>query len=157
MIEVYDSKDITLEICQEIRKLAKESNACKASYVPFVRAIRKKDLEECVAIINGEISWVLENEILPYKFVRNGRAVCYYESGQKYCECNYVNDERQGKYVSWYVNGQKYEECNFVNHVRHGKYESFYEHGKLNYEIIYENDIIQRGSKYYYPSFLLKI
>ena len=54
MIEVYDSKDITLEICQDIKKLAKMLGACEASYVPFIKALRKKDLEECVAIINGK-------------------------------------------------------------------------------------------------------
>ena len=57
MIEIFDSKDLTLEICQEIKKLAKEAGACKAAYVPFVRALRNKDLKECVVIINGEIRW----------------------------------------------------------------------------------------------------
>ena len=130
MIEIYDSKDITLEICQEIKKLAKEAKACKASYVPFIKALRKKDLEECVAIINGEIHWLSVKEILPYKFVRNGRFVKYYGNGQKYIECNYVNDERQGKYVSWYVNGQKYEECNYVNGKHEGDYESWHLNGQ---------------------------
>ena len=58
MIEVFNSKDLTLEICREIKKLAKEAKACKDSYVSFIRALRKKDLEECVAIINGEIDWL---------------------------------------------------------------------------------------------------
>ena len=106
MIEIYDSKDITLEICQEIKKLAKEAKACKASYVPFIKALRKKDLEECVAIINGEIHWLKTVYILPNQFIRNGRSCSYFGNGQKSIECNYVDGVRHGKYETWYNNGQ---------------------------------------------------
>ena len=117
MIEVYDSKDITLEICQEIKKLAKEANACKASYVPFVRALRKKDLEECVSIINGEIHWLKLVYILPPKFNRNYRSVKYYDNGQKYVECTYLNGKVHGKYEVFHEDGQKWYEDNYVNGV----------------------------------------
>ena len=143
MIEVYDSKDITLEICQEIRKLAKEANACKDSYVPFVRAIRKKDLEECVAIVNGEISWLEIQDILPDNFVLNGRAVRYYKNGQKLEECTYVNGEYHGKYEQWYDNGQKWFECNYVNGKLHGKYKEWHENGQKEFECIYVNGVSQ--------------
>ena len=117
MIEVFDSKDITLEICQEIKKLAKEAKACKASkasYVPFIKALRKKDLEECVAIINGEYFWLIyDRDILPEVFVLNGRSVKYYENGQKRFECFCLNGKIHGEFVRWYENGQKWYECNY--------------------------------------------
>ena len=91
MIEIYGSKDITLEMCQEIRKLAKEAKACKASYVPFIKALRKKDLEECVAIINGEFDWLQIQDILPIELILNGRFIRYYENGQKSIECTYLD------------------------------------------------------------------
>ena len=155
MIDIHNSKDITLEICQEIKKLAREAKACKVSYVPFLKAIRKKDLEECVAIINGEHGWLYEEEILPYDFIRNGRTVNYHENGQKYFEFNFTNNLRDGKYECLYdngqkqitglyidgkreglwtyynFNGQKCEEINYVNSVRHGKYDLWDENGKM--------------------------
>ena len=123
MIEIYDSKDLTLEICKEIKEAAKKSEACKASYVPFVKALRKNDLEECVAIINGEIGWLQTTKILPLSFVLNGRAVRYYPNGQKSTVCAYVDGKLHGKYEFWYRNGQKCVECTYVNGKFHGKYE----------------------------------
>ena len=108
MIEVYRSKDLTLEICQESRKLAKEAKACKDSYVPFIKALRKKDLEECVAIINGEYFWLIyDRDILPEVFVLNGRAIKYYSNGQKREERTYLYGKLHGKYEAWYENGNK--------------------------------------------------
>ena len=126
MIKVHDSKDITLEICQEIRKLAKVEFPCKGSYVPFVKALRKKDLEECVAIINGEIQWLNYYEILPKKFILNGRTVKYYSFGQKLFEGTYEDNKLHGKYEQWNTNGGKNLECTYVNGELQGNYETWF-------------------------------
>ena len=139
MIEVFDSKDLTLEICKEIKKAAKKSEACKASYVPFVRALRKKDLEECVAIINGEFRWLQEENILPIDFVCNGRAVKYYLIGSKRREYHFLNGKLHGKYTSWYINNQKFVEFTYVDGKFHGKYEEFFANGRKSNELTYEN------------------
>ena len=102
MIEVYNSKYLTLEVCKEIKEAAKKAKACRKSYVPFVRALRKKDLEECVAIINGEIRWSQTAKILPYNFILNGRSVKYYSNGKKLFECNYVDGKIYGELQVWY-------------------------------------------------------
>ena len=142
MIKVFDSKDITLEICQEIRKLAKEAKACKASYVPFVRALRKKDLEECVAIINGEYYWLSENNILPFSFKRNRLSVKYFENDQKFEECTYENGLLHGKYEQWHENGQKCVECTYVDGKFHGKYNRWYDNGQKDVECNYVNGML---------------
>ena len=152
MVEVYNSKDLTLEICKEIKKLAKEAKACKDSYVPFIRALRKKDLEECVAIINGELSWLQVTDIVPYNFIRNGRYIRYYSNGQKWVECIYVNGNAHGKYEVWYENGQKRIECNYVNDKLHGKYEEWYENGQKWVECTYVNGISHLKYELWYPN-----
>ena len=76
--------------------------ACEASYVPFIKALRKKDLEECVAIINGEIGWLVGNSVLPAKFVLNGRMVIYNNYGQARIKSNYLNGVFHGEYEGYY-------------------------------------------------------
>ena len=110
--------------------MAKKAKACKTSYVPFVKALRKKDLEECVAIINGEISWLNLEHILPNQFIRNGRACSYHGNGQKWVDCNYVDDKLQGKYESFRENGQKRVKCTYLNGKFHGKYEKWNSKGR---------------------------
>ena len=139
MIKIHNSNDLTLEICKEIKKLAKEAKACKDSYVPFVKAHKKKDLEECVAIINGEYDWLLENEILPYDFVRNGRAVKYYSNGQKELECTYVNGKLHGKFERWHENGQKCEKTTYERDYVEKTFKSWYENGQKCSKYNYEN------------------
>ena len=140
MIEVYDSKDITLEICQEIKKLAKEAKACKASYVPFVKALNGNNLKECVAIINGETEWLKEFGILPYKFVRNGHTVNYYDNGKIYEEFTFVNNKIVGEFSCYYDNGQKYIQSSFnENGFLHGDYKVWDRSGIVLQELIYDN------------------
>ncbi len=51
------------------------------------------------------------NDPKPY----SGKAVVFYDNGQKKEETDYVNGKDHGKYISWYDNGQKEDELDFVN------------------------------------------
>jgi antitoxin component YwqK of YwqJK toxin-antitoxin module len=49
-----------------------------------------------------------------------GKWTTYWENGQKYSECSYVNGQLQGKSTQWNSRGQKLMECDYKDGQRHG-------------------------------------
>ena len=66
--------------------------------------------------------------------------IVHYSNGQKSCEGNYKNGEKDGKWTFWYKNGQKRSEGTYkgVDEIGHplqqGKWTEWYENGQKEYE-----------------------
>ena len=65
----------------------------------------------------------------------------YYENGQKYEECNYINNKRNGLYQRYYMNLQKEEECNYIDDKLNGIYQRYHKNGQLEIKCHYINGI----------------
>ena len=57
-------------------------------------------------------------ELYGLKKIQNGLYQSWYENGQKYMECTYLNGERHGLFQCWHKNGNKWDECMYENGVR---------------------------------------
>ena len=55
----------------------------------------------------------------------------YYESGQLWEECNFINNKLNGICQEYYESGQLNTECNFINNKRNGLYQEYYDLGML--------------------------
>lgn len=55
---------------------------------------------------------------------KNGIYRSWYENGQIYVECMYVDDMINGLYKSWYEDGQIEEECNYSDGEKEGIYKN---------------------------------
>jgi antitoxin component YwqK of YwqJK toxin-antitoxin module len=77
---------------------------------------------------------------------RNGKYLRWYDNGQKWMEIEYQNDQRHGIYLEWFGNGQKYWEKEYKNGQLHGKYLVWSLNGKKCYDLEYQNnDIIKEN------------
>jgi len=63
----------------------------------------------------------------------------YYKSGQKFFECNYIDNQLNGLYHCYYSSGQLEVTCNYINDKLNGLYQEYYENGQLKIECNYIN------------------
>ena len=68
-----------------------------------------------------------------------GRAVSFYENGQKKQEWNYKDGELDGLQTTWYENGQKDTEWNFKDGEQDGLTTKWYENGQKKAELNWKN------------------
>ncbi len=67
----------------------------------------------------------------------SGKYIGYYENGQKKCEYNYTDRQKEGKEEGWYSDGQKEFEKNYKNGQEEGKQEWWYKNGQKESEYNY--------------------
>lgn len=72
---------------------------------------------------------------------KNGSYKTYYENGNKYLECNYIDGKKHGLLTVWYENGNKQMECNYIDSKKNGLLTVWYENGKKDYECNYVDDL----------------
>lgn len=84
--------------------------------------------------------------------VENGEYLQFYDDGELFEKCNYVNGLIHGLYESWYRNGQLYKRCNYVNGVIHGLCELWYENGQLEKKYKYINGSVNGIYESWYRS-----
>ena len=70
-----------------------------------------------------------------------GEYCVWYDNGQIYIKCNYVNGKMHGMNQIWYKTGQLSVQSNYINDKREGKYQSWYMNGQKWIETNYINDI----------------
>ena len=101
LVKSNSSDEITLEDCELINDYFKKR--CDGNYFTefLEKSLQIKDLEGCVAIINGSTEWLQVEGIISESFVRNGRGVVYYDDGSKMIECHFENDKLHGEYKHW--------------------------------------------------------
>ena len=84
--------------------------------------------------------------------LRNGKKFCWYESGNKQYEGDFIDGDIK-KSISWYENGNKSEEIEYNNsYMVNGKSISYYENGNKRYETEYINNIKNGKSIEYYEN-----
>ena len=69
----------------------------------------------------------------PYKSRKlkkqNGKAIYYFENGQKQSEVSYINDNRNGEYISWYETGEIKQKGTYEKDVRTGSWQGWHLNG----------------------------
>ena len=65
------------------------------------------------------------------KGIKEGEFKEYFEDGQIFEICNYVNGKMHGKYQSYYKNGQPYITCTYVDGILKGQYTSYHINGDI--------------------------
>jgi hypothetical protein len=73
--------------------------------------------------------------------VRHGKAVEWFENGQKKLQGTFSYGLRHGKAVEWFENGQKKLQGTFKDAVRHGKAVEWFENGQKKSAGAYEYDL----------------
>ena len=68
-----------------------------------------------------------------------GKAVSYYENGQKKEETNYKDGKLHRTGTQWYKDGQKKAEFNIIDGKLHGTY--WYKSGQKREEVNYKDDM----------------
>lgn len=70
----------------------------------------------------------------------NGIYKKWYDDGQIYEKCNYINGKIHGLYEKRYANEQLKKKGNYVNGILEGLYETWHENGQLKTKCNYIND-----------------
>ena len=78
-------------------------------------------------------------EIYGVTSIPNGFLQSWYENGQKYCECTFVDNKCDGLFTTWYDNGNKEEELTYVKGVKNGLHTKWYKNGNKKAEVVIEN------------------
>ena len=104
-------------------------------------APKKDATETAVDIVDGRklekrngVAY-LPNEETPF----TGRAVGFFENGQKRYEENYKNGKKHGFATKWYENGQKMSEENYKDGKEDGLSSFWYKNGQKNAEGNYKD------------------
>lgn len=84
-IQATKTSELSIHDLYKIRSLAKRHDACKAGYLPYVKALRQKNWKKARAITNGELDWLCHEGILPKSFEREGLGLRYWFN---YRECS---------------------------------------------------------------------
>ncbi|HWA97809.1 MAG TPA: toxin-antitoxin system YwqK family antitoxin [Pirellulales bacterium] len=64
-------------------------------------------------------------------YVKHGRAVAYYENGQKAGEMNFVHDKPHGNTLTWFESGKKKMKGQSTDGVATGVWTEWYENGQM--------------------------
>ncbi|SNW62517.1 MORN-repeat protein [Orpheovirus IHUMI-LCC2] len=76
----------------------------------------------------------------------------WYENGNKYQECYYVNGIKEGRQIKWYENGNKKENCTYKNGDLNEKYEFWHENGVKAINCYYNNGKLNGEYKSWYAN-----
>ncbi len=68
-----------------------------------------------------------------------GHYTNWWESGQIFVECDYIDGKQNGHYTNWWENGQKNIECDYIDDKINGHYTKWWENGQKNIESDYVN------------------
>jgi len=82
----------------------------------------------------------------------NGKAIKYYESGNKEFEINVIDGYAQGMMTGFYEDGEKKYELNFVDGKGQGKKNGFYKSGKKYYEVNFIDNLAQGNMTVFYEN-----
>jgi antitoxin component YwqK of YwqJK toxin-antitoxin module len=63
----------------------------------------------------------------------------WYDNGQPWAQCEYINGQRHGLYQSWHNNGKLWTQCEYINGKIHGLFQSWLKNGQLEYYDWWEN------------------
>ena len=103
---------------------------------------KKKSLEYKIGEVLEEPSYNMDHEIVCAEGIHyflsrritelyglscivNGIYEAWYDNGQKWIECSYVDGKICGLLQAWYENGQKWEEYSYVDGKMHGLYQQW--------------------------------
>ncbi len=64
------------------------------------------------------------------RIVKHGEFKRWFQNGQPWEHCFYVNGRYHGEYKSWYYSGQLRTRCFYVDGKLHGEYNIWYEVGR---------------------------
>jgi antitoxin component YwqK of YwqJK toxin-antitoxin module len=67
----------------------------------------------------------------------------YYESGQKYYECNDIDGKNNGLFQKYYESGRLLLKCNYINDKLNGLYQLYSKSGQLEKECHFELGILK--------------
>jgi hypothetical protein len=87
----------------------------------------------------GEPECIRERYYIDEAGKRQGLYQYWYDNGQLWERCEYVNGKQQGTYQRWHDNGQLWIQCEYVNGKIHGLYQYWHTNGKPEYECEYVN------------------
>ena len=76
-----------------------------------------------------------------------GRAVGYYENGQKKSDETYKNGKQVGKRTIWHENSQKRLECTYIDGEKEGKETIWYENGQKKLEQTFKDGKFVTGTR----------
>lgn len=62
----------------------------------------------------------------------NGPAIIYYDSGARYQEVSYINNQVNGMVKMYFENGAPRSTCNYTDDLPDGEYNEYYENGQLH-------------------------
>jgi antitoxin component YwqK of YwqJK toxin-antitoxin module len=87
---------------------------------------------------------------------KQGTYIRYYDSGEKYEEANYENDQLHGQRTIFYESGKKQIVENYERGEFKGLYQTFHENGQVQLEGKYSNNAMNGEWRGYYDSGQLK-
>ena len=109
---------------------------------PELEGVNDDELE-----YRGDILYLKDSDT-PY----TGKAINFWENGQKSGEINVKNGREDGLWVGWHKNGQKSSEGNFKNGKEDGPSTEWHENGQKMSEEIYKDGKLVEGSAKYWNS-----
>lgn len=72
---------------------------------------------------------------------QDGLCQTFYNNGQLWHSCLYINGKKNGLCQDFYNNGKLGFSCPYINGKEHGLYQCFRENGKLEYSSLYVNGV----------------
>jgi antitoxin component YwqK of YwqJK toxin-antitoxin module len=61
---------------------------------------------------------------------QNGEYLLWYDNGQQYTKCTYIDGKLNGDYLEWKENGQQYTKCTYIDGKLNGDYLEWKENGQ---------------------------
>lgn len=112
-------------------------------------------------IIDGTSKEFYENGVVSsietYKDGKlNGLSTTYFLNGDKKCELNFTEDERDGALICYHPNGTKNSEVTYKNGKLNGNYTLYNEVGDVTYTANYIDDEIEGKLQQFYDGKVLK-
>ena len=137
VIGIYDMHDPEIE-CEEAFGIRDKS--FKYIVGEIVEPVDEFDEDLNVVCASG-IHYFLREEVAYYwEYVpENGLYESWYENGQMWKRCTYLNGKFDGLYEVWYGNSQMHIRSTYLNGKFDGLYESWCENGQIKTRCTYKN------------------
>jgi len=70
----------------------------------------------------------------------DGESITYYDTGEIYYKCNYLDGELHGEYICYYISGEISYKINYIDGKKNGECISYYESVEISSKSYYIND-----------------